>query len=303
MVMKKSLNGVYAAAVTPLNPAYEPDLEAIPALLSFLANRGCHGALLLGTTGEGPSFSYPERIEIFRAAALVRQEHAQFSLLAGTGSPSLEDTISMTRAAFDQGFDGVVVLPPYYYRKVSDEGLFRWFSLVLKKAMPGDGALLGYHFPSITGVPLSIELITRLKEAFPDRFVGLKDSSGDAEFARLLGERFGTDLRIFTGNDRLFQGALDHQAAGCITAMANVGSPLLRQGWENHQAGVTDDTLQKRLSDLRGLMEIFSPAPPFLKSLLRHRYHFPEWTVRPPLTPLNAEAAASVLASYDLVLR
>jgi len=110
---------------------------------------------LMGTTGEGPSFSADERLALLRAGLAVRQEHPDFRLLLGTGTPSLEETVQLTRAAFDLGVDGVVVLPPYYFRKVSDDGLFAWFSQVIQRAVPTNAALLGYHIPSLSGVPLS----------------------------------------------------------------------------------------------------------------------------------------------------
>ncbi len=107
-----SLAGVYAAAVTPLKPDLSPDLDGIASLIQFFAQRGCHGVLLMGTTGEGPSFSLAERMQIFEAAASARQDFSGFRLLAGTGTPSLEDTIYLTKSAFALGFEGVVVLPP-----------------------------------------------------------------------------------------------------------------------------------------------------------------------------------------------
>jgi 4-hydroxy-tetrahydrodipicolinate synthase len=115
------LTGVFAAVVTPLKPDLSPDLDGLINLLQFLAHRGCHGVLLLGTTGEGPSFSLNERLSVYQAAVYARQNLSGLRLLAGTGTPSLEDTIFLTRAVFDLGYDGVVVLPPYYFRKVSDE--------------------------------------------------------------------------------------------------------------------------------------------------------------------------------------
>ena len=104
--MMHALAGVFAAAVTPMKTDFSPDLDAIPPLLDFLANRGCNGVLLLGTTGEGPSFSPEERAEICRSALQIRQDHPCCKLLAGTGTPSLTETISLTRTAFDLGFDG-----------------------------------------------------------------------------------------------------------------------------------------------------------------------------------------------------
>jgi 4-hydroxy-tetrahydrodipicolinate synthase len=229
------LSGVYAAAVTPLKPDFSADLGALPELLEFLAGRGCHGALLLGTTGEGPSFAPRERLDIWRAAREICQTHPEFHLMAGTGTPSLEETIELTQAAFDLDFDAVVVLPPYYYRKASDDGLFAWYSLVIQRAVPAGKTLLAYHIPPVSGVGLSLDLLARLKEAFPARFGGLKDSSAELEHARQLGERFGSDLLILNGTDRLFSQALQMGASGCITALANLCSPELRQVWDANQ--------------------------------------------------------------------
>ena len=183
------LSGVFAAALTPMGDDYSLDLDAVPPLMEFLAARGCHGILLLGTTGEGPSIAPNERIDLLRTALEIRQSYPDIRLLAGTGTPSLEVTTALTRASFDLGLDVVVVLPPYYFRTVPDEGLFKWYSELLRKAVPSDGALLGYHIPAISGVPLSIDLLSRLKDAFPDQFAGIKDSSGDPEHARRCGSQ------------------------------------------------------------------------------------------------------------------
>ena len=125
------IQGIFAAAITPLREDYSPDLEAIPEYLDFLAGRGCHGALLLGTTGEGPSFSTNQRIEIFNSGIKVREKWPEFKLLAGTSTPSLDETVTLTKAAFDLGMDGTVVLPPYYFRSSGDIGLLDWFNHVM----------------------------------------------------------------------------------------------------------------------------------------------------------------------------
>lgn len=290
-----SLEGVYAAALTPLRPDLSPALEEIPILLGFLAQQGCHGALLLGTTGEGPSFSYTERLDIYRAALVVRQEYPQFHLLAGTGTPSLDETASLTRFAFDQGYDGVVVLPPYYFRNVSDEGLFEWFSFILQRSVPAGGTFLGYHIPPMTGVGFSLDLLAQLKEAFPNRFAGIKDSSGSSDLARQLGERFGKDLLVLNGNDGLFSLALENQAGGCITAMANLYSPVLRQVWDAFQTHQPNPLAQARLGRLRSILESIPPFPPLLKALLPHLHPFNPWPVRPPLLPVPVKAVQRVL--------
>ncbi len=296
-----SLQGVYAAALTPLQGA-DFAADDLLQLLDFLARRGCHGALILGTTGEGPSFSPQERQAIMRTAVRIREQHPDFRLLAGTGTPSLSETIDLTRAAFDLGYHGVVVLPPYYFRAAGDDGLFAWFAEVLRQAVPADGALLGYHIPQVSGVGLSLDLLARLKDAFPRRFVGLKDSSGDPEHARALGDRFGDDLLVLTGNDRLFSLALSHGAGGCITALGNLISPDLRRLWDAFQAGQDTAPIQARLSAARAVSDRFQPAAPTLKAVLAALFDFPRWSVRPPLLPLPPERAAEALAAFRSTL-
>ena len=157
------LSGVYAAAVTPLKPDLSPDLDAVAPFLAFLAARGCHGALLFGTTGEGPSFSPAERADVWRAAIKVREQVPGFRLLAGTGTPSLTETIDLTRLAFDLGFDAVVTLPHITSAMPPTNGLFNWFEQVITKSVPVDGYLLGYHFPGVAGIGFSLELLSRLE--------------------------------------------------------------------------------------------------------------------------------------------
>ena len=292
---KHMLSGVYAAAVTPLTVEGKPDLAAIPVLLNFLAQRGCHGALLLGTTGEGPSFSTEERLAIFRAGLRVKEEQPAFRLLGGTGTPSLEETITLTKATFDLGLDGVVTLPPYYYMNASDEGLFNWFSQVLAQATPSDGGFLGYHFPKVSGVALSINLLARLKDAYPSRFSGLKDSSGDPVRGREIGERFGDSLQVFTGNDKLLQRSFRYHGAGCITAAANLFSNRLRSIWDAGMRGGSDMVAQGDLERGRGILEGYQPFAPSIKYVLANHYGLGPWPVRPPLVDLPPASGSQLV--------
>jgi 4-hydroxy-tetrahydrodipicolinate synthase len=302
MPKNKKLSGVFAAVITPLDIKNKIALEEVPSLLSFLANRGCHGALLLGTTGEGPSFSFSERENLVKTALHESQSINNFRLLVGTGTPSLEETASLTKSAFNMGADGVVVLPPYYYRKATEEGLFAWYSQLILKSVPDDGLLLGYHIPQISGVPLSVGLLRRLKDNFPKNFAGIKDSSGDPEHARKLGKLFGDDLLVFSGNDRLFTYALRNQASGCITALANLCSQDLRIIWDAHLNGGEDKEAQSRLDAGRKIIDKYQPAPPLLKALLNWEHGFPKWNVRPPLVDLPTEIQTRVIqeAEYKL---
>lgn len=291
-------SGVFAAAVTPLKQDLSPDLDGLIQLIHFLATRGCHGILLMGTTGEGPSFSLTERCSVFQIAAATRQELPDLQLLAGTGTPSLEDSIFLTRSAFDLGLDGVVVLPPYYFRKASDQGLFNWFSQLMQKSVPQGGVVLGYHILPVTGVSFSLDLLSRLKDTFPDKFVGIKDSSGDPEWARTLGTHFGADLTVLNGNDSLFSLALNSNAAGCITALANLLSPIHRLIWDNFQSGMQDQLSQGKLKSAREFFDKYPPMPPVIKLMLSRLHGFPHWSVKPPLIDFNPDLADDFLSGF-----
>ncbi len=295
MTFPHPLAGVYAAAVTPLREASPHgeksdsslDLDSVPALFQFLAARGCHGIVLFGTTGEGPSFSPAEREMLMRSACAARDSLPGFRLIAGTGTPSLSETIDLTKLAFDLGFEAALAVPPYYFRKATDSGLFTWFSELVKKAVPSNGYLLGYHFPNVAGIGFSMELLARLKDAFPAQFAGIKDSSHDSELARNLGETFGSDLAVLTGTDSYLQLAMQNKAAGCITAPANVISPHLRKVWDLMKEGKDSTEAQAYVKKQREILEKYPPFPPTLKALLHRLHGFPRWPVKPPLESIS----------------
>ena len=299
MPSQHPLAGVYAAAVTPIKTDSTLDLESVPVLLHFLAARGCHGAVLFGTTGEGPSFSPTEREALMRAACEAREAMPSFRLIAGTGTPSLSETIDLTKLAFDLGYEAVLVVPPYYFRKATDNGLFLWFSEVMRRAVPSNGYLLGYHFPNVAGIGFSIELLARLKDAFPAQFAGIKDSSHDADLAQALGERFGSDLVVLTGTDSYLQLAMQNQAAGCITAPANILSPDLRAVWDAMNDGQDPTEALGRVKKQRGILEKYPPFPPTLKALLHRLHGMPRWTVKPPLEPIPQELEEQVVQEFE----
>jgi len=295
MPTRHPLAGIYAAALTPMKQDFSVDSEAVIRLLNFLAGRDCHGALLFGTTGEGPSFSAKERLAALKVAREIRQTYPDFRLLAGTGTPSLDETVEQTRMAFELGYEGVVVVPPYYFRKASDDGLFEWFDIVIRRAVPRGGYLLGYHIPAQTGVSLSLDLLSRLKDAHPNKFAGIKDSSADAEHAVALGGRFGPDMLVLTGNDGLFLHALDHHAGGAITALANLYSPILRQVWNIFVQRGDASLAQEDLNIRRSVIDHYHPFPAILKAMMARLYAFERWPVRPPLLPVSMQVEEKCL--------
>ncbi len=296
MTPQDKLHGVIAAAVTPLSQDGSLALDDWLVLLDFLRRRGCHGALLMGTTGEGPSFSPDERLQVVKAIQPFCHSDPDFYILVGTGTPSLEETIALNRAVFDLGVDGVVVLPPYYFRKASENGFFEWYSAVVRHSIPAGGTIFIYHIPSMTGIQLSLDLVARLMDAFPDHTFGIKDSTFDADFARSVGDRFGKDLLTFTGMDPFFDLALEHSASGCITAMANLRSLDLRCVWDARQLGHVDQAANARLERSREVLSHYPPNPPLYKALLARLHHLPAWTVRLPLLPIPAEQIEKAIA-------
>ena len=307
MTSEHPLAGVYAAAVTPLREASSKgdkhdstlDLESVPVLMSFLASRGCHGAVLFGTTGEGPSFSPSEREALMRSVVSHRHQLNGFRLIAGTGTPSLSETIDLTKLAFDLGYDAALVVPPYYFRKATDDGLFAWFCEVIKKAVPSDKYLIGYHFPSVAGIGFSIELLSRLKDAFPTQFAGIKDSSHDADLARTLGEKFGSDLVVLTGTDSYLKLAMENKAAGCVTAPANLISPDLREVWDLMREGKDASQAQERVTKQRDILDKYPPFPPTLKALLHRLHGLPRWAVKPPLESISLEMEENAFQEFQ----
>jgi 4-hydroxy-tetrahydrodipicolinate synthase len=293
------LAGVYAAAVTPLKPDSTVDFESIPLFLRFLASRGCHGALLFGTTGEGPSFSLKERETVLRSVRVSRNQLPGFRLLAGTGTPSLGESIELTKLAFDLGYDGALVLPPYYFRKAADEGLFQWFSELINKSVPKDRSILAYHIPGVTGIGFSLDLLARLKDAFPVQFAGIKDSSGDADFATQLGQRFGRDLVVFNGTDSLFAHALSNHAQGAITAPANLISLHLREIWELFLEGKDTSEIQASVTAQRNILEKYTPLAASIKAMLHKLHNFPRWMVKPPLEDMTEEKLTQLLKEFE----
>lgn len=282
------LSGVYTAAVTPLTADDQPDLSAWPSLLGFFAEHGAHGALLLGTTGEGTSFSAAERVEIFKAAAAARPQ--EFRLLAGTGTPSLTETIALNKAAFELGFEAVVVLPPYFMRNVSEDGLFDWYSRVIEGSVPEGRWLLGYHIPAVSGVPLPLSLLQRLQAAYPTRFAGLKDSTGDQASAEMYAAGL-PGCAVLVGNDKLMTSGLQAGAAGAITALANLRCAELRAVYEGFLWGKDVSEHQATLDMARAAMDAMPPAPAYLKAMLHSQHGLPLWPVRSPLQDLAPERA------------
>lgn len=287
-------HGVVPAVATPFDEQGRPELKNLQALIQDLKQQGVQGILLAGTTGEGPSLSLEEREEI--TAAGLEAASGLF-VLAGTGCASLQDTLRATRRAFELGVDGVVTVPPFYFKNLKDEGLFAYFQRLFDDAVPAGRALFLYDIPQTTKVPLSSELIERLLAYAGERLAGIKDSTGDLDHTIALCERF-PQLRVFVGSDKALLAGLQKGAAGCITAGTNLFASLAVRVYraycdQNPAAG----ELQETLTSARAVMEGYLPFPASVKSLLAVKHGTPGWKVRPPLVPLPAPERETLMAS------
>lgn len=294
-----SLKGVFAAALTPMDEDLNPDHEAFAAHCRRLLDAGCHGLGVFGTTGEANSLSVDERIAALEA--LVEAGIPSETLLPGTGSPSLTDAVRLSRAALAVGVPGVLVLPPFYYKGVSDDGLFAFFAELVERVADDRLRVYLYHIPQMTGVGLRLPLIGRLIEAYPGVVVGTKDSAGDWERIESTCRQF-PDFSVFAGTERYLLSTLRSGGVGCISATVNVTARLARQVYDLQEAGRYDEaeTLQEHLTDLRATIEKF-PAIPSLKSLMRRLTAEEAWgNLRPPLTELGDAQTRKLLSSLPV---
>jgi 4-hydroxy-tetrahydrodipicolinate synthase len=291
--------GVLAAVLTPMDEGLAPDHASFSAHCHRLLAAGCHGLSVFGTTGEANSLSVGERLAAFEA--LLEGGVPADVLLPGTGSCALTDTVLLSRAALGAGTAGVLVLPPFYYKGVGDEGLFRFFAEVIERIGDDRLRLYLYHIPQMTGIQLGLPLISRLIDAYPGTIAGTKDSSGDGERIETICREF-PDFSVLAGTETLLLETLRNGGNGCISATVNVTSRLARQVYDANATGRDDEAqaLQQSLSALRASIETY-PVIPALKVLMSDLTGDGKWrNLRPPLSGLDEEQERKLLADVPL---
>lgn len=286
--------GVIAAALTPLDDELNPDHQALVRHYRHLLEQGCNAIVALGTSGEANSLTVGERLSILDALA---DTDLMPRLIVGTGCCAIPDTVHLTRLAVEAGAAGVLVLPPFYYKQVSDEGLFAAFSRIIEGVGDERLRLYLYHIPQLTGVPLGLPLVERLLERYPRTVVGLKDSSGDWAYPATLLRSF-EGLSVFCASEALLLPLLRNGGSGCISATANVLAPLaadLFACWESPRA----EALQQRLARLRQIIQRY-PLVAATRVIMARRTGDPSWlNMRPPLWPLSEQACAELFGTLD----
>lgn len=296
MMSNAIYGGVNAAVLTAMNADLSIDLDRMAAHSKWLLANGCNGLGVLGTTGEANSLGISERITVMEG--LVERGVPAAVMMPGTGTTAITDTVLLTKKAEALGCRGALLLPPFFYKNPSDDGLFAYFSEVIER-VGGDIKIYLYHFPAQSAVPFGIDLIGRLLKAYPGKVKGIKDSSGDFANTKSYADHYAKDgFEVFCGDDGALHGMLNAGGAGCITAAANVGSAVsavVYANWNN----ATGAEAQVTLSAIRKAV-VSAPLIPGLKALIARHTGNPAWqNMRPPHMRLGAEAQAKLYAAFD----
>lgn len=296
-IMLPALAGLWTPVSTPFTATGGVDAGRLVAHGRQLLADGSAGLAILGTTSEANSLSVDERRAVMDACAAGGIPAAK--LLPGTGSPSLSDAVALTRHAAALGCAGVLLLPPYYYKAINDDGLFAFVASLIEKAGANVPGILLYHIPPIAVVGWSIDLVGRLIEAFPGVVVGMKNSSGDLEHVKDMIASF-PGFAVFPGSESHLLAAMTAGAVGCISATANInaaGISKLIATWRDADAGVQ----QAEINAVRAAVEKRALIPA-IKAILAARYGDEGWRqVRPPLLPLADKARTELLADPAIV--
>lgn len=290
------ISGVFCASATPVLEDGTPDHAAFATHCQGLLDEGCDGIALLGTTGEANSFSIAQRqalLEKVIASGIDPQR-----LMPGTSQTNVADTVTLMRHAVDAGVKATVVLPPFYYKGVSDEGLFRFYAEAIEGVGSNDLRVVLYHIPPIAQVGLSIELVGRLLAAFPGIVVGIKDSSGKLESMQAFTSAY-QNFSVLAGADPFMLPLLRSGGAGCITSSSNLIGKHLRvvfDNWFDPAQNDKVDAAQARINAWRDLSNAYVQLPT-IKAMLAKRRNHAGWTrVRPPLVELTAAEIGKVQA-------
>jgi len=292
------VRGVLAPVITPFTADLRPDPERLIRHCRWLLAHDV-GLAVFGTNSEANSMSVPEKLALIDALVEARITPAR--MMPGTGCCAFPDTVELTRRAVQAGCAGVLMLPPFYYKGVSDDGLFASYAEVIERVGDARLRIYLYHIPPVSQVPISLSLIERLLARYPTTIAGIKDSSGDFDNTRAMLERFASSgFAVFAGSENFLLATLRGGGAGCISAGANVNGPAIAglvAEWQRADA----DVRQSGIDAVRTALLRF-PMLPALKAVVAHFTGDEAWaTVRPPLVALTAEQRAQCIAALQAI--
>jgi 4-hydroxy-tetrahydrodipicolinate synthase len=282
----KRIEGVLSPVITPFRKDYSPDEERFVRHCRWLLKSGCAGLAIFGTNSEANSMSVAEKRKLLEA--LVKGGVSAASLMPGTGHCAISDSIELTRAAVDLGCGGVLMLPPFYYKGVSDEGLYRNFAEIIERVGDERLQLYLYHIPPVSQVAITLNLIERLLSKYPGIVAGVKDSSGDWSNTKAMLDAYAKEgFDVFAGSEVFLLDNMRNGGKGCITATGNVNPGAIDRVFKNWRSPEADK-LQAGITATRKIVQK-QPMIPALKAIVAHFGNDPQWkTCRPPLTELTA---------------
>ena len=275
------MQGVLAPVLTPFDRDLNPDAPRYVRFCQSLLDQGCDALAPFGTTSEANSLSLEERERLLDA--LLESGIAAAKLVPGTGCCALPDTVRLSRKVARAGCAGVLMLPPFYYKNLTEEGLYRSFAQAIDGVAEPRLRVYLYHIPQVSNVPIPLRVIERLLKAYPRVVVGIKDSSGDFENTRAMLRAF-PGFEVFVGSEKFLHANLREGGAGCITATANLNARAIARAFRERT-----EERQREIDAVRAAFERF-PLIAGLKEALAARTGDPSWrAVRPPLVELTAE--------------
>jgi 4-hydroxy-tetrahydrodipicolinate synthase len=246
---------------------------------------------VLGTTGEATSLTAEQRSALMRGVASTSLPLDR--MMVGTGAAAVGDAAQLTRLAGELGFAGALVLPPFYYKGVGHDGIVRYFAEILNGSRSAPAPIYLYNFPALSGVTYEPQLVARLTAEFGDRIAGLKDSSGDLDYARAIAA-LPAGLDVFPSNEGVLLDARKGDFAGCISATANINSALCARAFRDGDREALDIAVRiRRLFDGK-------PLVAGVKAVVAHM--LADQGIAEVLPPLQRWAPAeenALLAAYD----
>ncbi len=292
MAAPERLSGLLAPVCTPFSEDLSPDAERLISHCRWLLSQNA-GLAVFGTNSEANSLSVEEKIELLDQ--LIDAGIDTSRMMPGTGHCALTDTVRLTAHAVKLGCAGTLMLPPFYYKDASDDGLYASFAEIIERVGDENLRIYLYHIPPITHVGISPQLVERLVKNYPDTVVGIKDSSGDWNNTEALLELRLDDFRVFAGSEGFLLRNMRGGGSGCISATANIDPAAIHdlyKSWQSEDA----DAKQTKLNNVRSIAQKY-PMIAALKATIANFRDDPQWEiVRPPLSPLSSDQISTLIA-------
>jgi 4-hydroxy-tetrahydrodipicolinate synthase len=274
----EKFTGIYAASLTPFHANGACDYEAYAAHCKDLMAQGCSGVVLFGTTGEGPSFTVAERQEGIQA--MIERGVDPKKSIVSVGCPSIEDTVKLTQSALSAKCAAVLMMPPYFFKNVSDAGIIAFYREVIQKVNNPDLKIFLYHIPQYSGVRISLDIIRTLHGEFPNTVIGMKESEGNFELVQAVLKEF-PHFQLLVGNEAMIAEAVSLGAAGAVSGIANICPQLICSLYNGKDRQHEIEAFKKILKNY--------PFIPAVKSIMEQKKGAPWSLMRPPLAPLTSE--------------